>query len=208
MHFDKGYNMKLRDDKKSEYLSENFVGLDLTDQNMVCKVFEDCTFTDCNFSEATFKECKFIDCQFSKCNLSVVKLGYSKFMDVVFDECKLVGVDWTRASWSSVVASSPIKFHKCIINDSSFFGLVLEELVIEDCKAHDVDFREGSFTEANFSYSDFSNSLFNRTNLMGADFIEARNYAIDVFCNEIKRAKFSRFEAINLLDSLEIELID
>jgi uncharacterized protein YjbI with pentapeptide repeats len=58
------------------------------------------------------------------------------------------------------------------------------------------------------SYTDFANALFGRTNLSRANFAEAINYDIDVFNNEIKAAKFSRHEAIRLLDSLDIELID
>jgi fluoroquinolone resistance protein len=103
---------------------------------------------------------------------------------------------------------SPVKFFKCIINDSSFFGLSLDEIVIEACKAYDVDFREGSFSKANFTFTDFTNSLFNGTNLSGADFTEAVNYRIDINYNVINRAKFSRYEAISLLESLQIELKD
>ena len=94
------------------------------------------------------------------------------------------------------------------MNDGIFFGLSLEELVIEQCKAHDVDFREGNFTDSNFTYTDFSNSLFNKTNLTGVNFAEAISYNIDIYFNEIKRAKFSRHEAVRLLGSLDIELVD
>ena len=81
-------------------------------------------------------------------------------------------------------------------------------MVIEECKAHDVDFREGDFGESNFTYTDFSNSLFNNTNLTGTDFTEAVNYNIDIYFNEIKRARFSRYEAVRLLNNLGIELVD
>lgn len=200
--------MTVFDAKQKEYLSSQFKSLDLSYEEINTINFESCIFTDCQFTETVFDKCKFVDCQFVKCNLSVINPGYSKFLDVVFDQCKLVGVDWTKAAWSSFVVSSPISFYKCIINDSSFFGLKLEEISIEECKAHDVDFREGDFREANFTYTDFTNSLFSRTNLIGADFTEATNYNIDIYLNEIKRAKFSRFEAIRLLDCLEVELLD
>jgi len=44
--------------------------------------------------------------------------------------------------------------------------------------------------------------------LTGTDFTEATNYNIDIYFNEIKRAKFSRYEAVRLLNSLGIELVD
>jgi len=86
--------------------------------------------------------------------------------------------------------------------------LSLSDLVIEECKAHNVDFREGDFSNGNFTYSDLTGSLFSNTKLLKADFTEAVNYDIDIFNNVLKQAKFTRFEAVNLLSALEIELVD
>jgi uncharacterized protein YjbI with pentapeptide repeats len=196
------------EDKKSEYWSETFTGLDFAGLEISSKEFDGCTFRDCDFSEATFTRCNFVDCEFTKCNLSVVKLEYSKFSEVTFHESKLIGINWTRVSWPRLVFSSPIKFYKCLLNDSSFFGLELQEIVIEECKAYHVDFREGDFSRANFTYTDLSGCLFGNSNLSAADFSEATNYDIDIYQNVIKGARFSRFEAVRLLDSLEIELVD
>jgi uncharacterized protein YjbI with pentapeptide repeats len=138
----------------------------------------------------------------------VAKISQCRFTDAVFKDCKLIGIDWTLATWPDIVLFSPIKFFKCIISDSSFFGLSLNELKIEACKAHDVDFRDGRFCGANFTFTDFSNSLFKETDLTGADFTGAVNYRIDINYNKIKNAKFSRIEAVSLLESLDIELID
>jgi len=199
----KGINIK-----NGEHFSQIFRGLNLSNKKIESTIFEDCTFIECSFSESVFNNSKFVDCEFSKCNLSIIKVKFSKFSDVIFDECKMIGVDWTTVSWPSIKLCSQIKFYKCIINDSVFFGLNLAEIVIEECKAHDVDFRDGDFSESNFSHTDFKGSLFNQTNLSGASFIEAINYSIDINFNNISKAKFSRYEAIRLLDSLDIELVD
>jgi uncharacterized protein YjbI with pentapeptide repeats len=191
-----------------EYFAKHFVSIDLSGQTLTEKEFEGCEFKGCNFSEATLSKCSFIDCHFSDCNLSLIKIVSSKFRGVILEQCKAVGVNWTRAVWPRLVLAAPLKFYKCILNDSSFFGLALEELVLEDCKARDVDFREANLRGAKLNYTDFSNALFGRTNLSRADFSEAINYDIDVFNNEIKQAKFSRYEAIRLLDSLAIELVE
>lgn len=196
------------EDGESEYYSQHFTNLEVSGQEISAKEFEDCQFKECNFSETQFRNCKFIDCTFIKCNLSNAKVAYSRFSNVDFDECKVIGVDWTRASWSDLALASPLKFTQCILNDSSFFALKLPEIILEGCKAHDVDFREGNFYEGNFSYTDFSNSLFQNTNLQAVDFTEAANYDIDIYQNVIKGAKFSSFEAVRLLASLEIELVD
>ncbi len=194
--------------ENSEYCSERFKNLDFSGAEVFSKRFENCTFEECDFSEAVFKKCDFVDCAFIGCNLSNVKVEYSKFSDVCFQESKLIGVDWTKAAWSQLILSSPVKFYKSIINDSSLYGLSLRDLVVEECKAHNVDFREGDFSNSNFTCSDLSGCLFANTNLSGADFSEATGYDINIYNNTIKNAKFSRFEAIRLLDSLEIELVD
>ena len=191
-----------------DFVSEIFQGIGAEGQVFRRKEFEDCGFTGCNFSEVTFEECKFTDCTFTNCNLSNAKLGRSRFSTVEFIESKVLGVDWTRATWPRVAVGAPLQFRKSILNDSTFSGLTLEEIVIEDCKAHGVDFREGNFSRGNLGRTDFRNALFGKTNLEDADLSGASNYAIDVFDNRIERAKFSRDEALALLDSLGIELVD
>ncbi len=191
-----------------EFISKNFKGLNLIEEELSAKEFDDCSFEACDFSSAILKSCKFIDCNFTNCNLSLVKLSFSQFRDVVFEECKLMGVDWTNAYWPRLTITAPVKFIQCTLNHSSFFKLSLQELVMEGCKAHEVDFREGDFCEGSFTFTDFTHSLFGKTNLRNADFTDATNYYIDVYQNEIKNAKFCRLEAVNLLESLGIELVD
>ncbi|MET4695204.1 pentapeptide repeat-containing protein [Endozoicomonas lisbonensis] len=195
-------------DDETEYYLVTFQDEDLKNKDIKYIEFDSCSFINCDLSESTFEKCKFIDCLFDKCNLSLVKITYSRFLDVSFTNSKVIGVDWTKATWANICPSSPISFRKCIINDSSFFGLVLPEIIIEECKAHDVDFREGSFREGQFDYSDLTRSVFNNTNLTSASFLEASNYDIDINFNNVKKARFTRYEATRLLESLDIELVD
>ncbi len=191
-----------------EYYAKSFVGLQLGSAELVGKEFDSCEFAQCDFSEATLTDCKFIDCRFKACNLSLLKVDESHFRAVEFDACKLVGVNWTRASWPRVMLAPPLQFRECVLDESSFFGLQLPELIVEACKAREVDLREANLSGARFCHTDLSNSLFGRTSLRGADFVEAIGYNIDVFDNDIRNARFSRHEAVRLLDSLSIELVD
>ncbi len=192
----------------NEYYLQHFKSLDMSNSSFSEIVFENCTFQGCNFSDATFHKCKFIECSFINSNLSNIAVKYTRFVDVSFEESKLIGVNWTTADWPRLNLPSPLAFTQCIINDSSFFGLSLTELTLEHCKAHDVDFRSANVSKAKLSHTDFTNSLFSKTNLKEADFSQAQNYSINIFNNEIKGAKFSKYEALSLLDSLEIELVD
>lgn len=196
------------DHSQTEFWSENFRELDFSGMSLEKKEFDGCIFSQCNFSDAHFKSCKFIDCEFDHCNLSLVNLSFSKFIDVIFKDSKLIGIDWTRLSLSTLAFGTPVKFYRCIISDSSFAGVTFHDLIIEECKAHGVDFREGDFTQANFTWTDFTGALFNGTNLTEADFTEASHYDIDVFNNIIKQATFSQREAVRLLHSLDITLVE
>jgi uncharacterized protein YjbI with pentapeptide repeats len=194
--------------ESDEFLERHFGGIDLARGTLSGKTFEGCAFSACNFSELALTHCKFVECEFKGCNLSLLKMQSSRFRSVVLEECKAVGINWTGADWPRFPAAAQLKFHKCILNDSSFFGLSLEECVFDSCKARDVDFREANLTGARCSFTDFGGALFGKTNLSGADFSDAIDYDIDIFDNRIKGAKFSRSEAVRLLASLEIVLID
>jgi uncharacterized protein YjbI with pentapeptide repeats len=98
-----------------------------------------------------------------------VKLPYTHFSEVDIVDCKLVGVDWTRADWSSFNLRARLKFSLCILNDSSFFGLSLNELKLDKCKLHDVDFRGGDFSNSFMTGCDFTNSLFMQTTVSLSD---------------------------------------
>lgn len=199
--------MKSFDDGE-QYVDVSFKNLELSEERYKDIEFEGCRFLDCNFSEVTFQNCKFFNCQFERCNLSLMDLSGSRLFGVTFQESKLVGVNWTKATWAIYHVDFELSFHKCILNDASFFGLTLNELNFDECKLHDVDFREGNFDGSSMTYCDFTRSLFMGTGLQRVDFSESSGYAINVLENEVKGARFSRYEALNLLECLDIELVD
>jgi len=195
-------------DEGNEFVSKMLKSLDLTEQKVAGKVFEECEFRNCNFSGALFSQCKFVECSFVNCNLSNAKVIESKFFDVEFLECKAIGINWTQATWPRFNLSPGLAFRKSILNDSSFFGLKLQEIVIHECKAHSIDFREADLTRVDLTLTDLHNSFFGKTILTEADFTEATNYNIDILDNNVHKARFSRHEAVGLLSGLNIELVD
>lgn len=64
--------------------------------------------------------CRFIECRFSNCNLSVVKIDGPEFSEVLFEDSKLMGIDWTGDRWPDIPLLSPLKFTGCILDDSVF----------------------------------------------------------------------------------------
>lgn len=191
-----------------ELVSELFRNSCVAGDTLRARHFEDCGFTGCNFSDATLTDCKFVDCTFNQCNWSNVRIDTTRFSNVEFVECKMLGVDWTRATWPRVAVGAPLQFRKSILDDCSFFGLKLEEIVVEDCLARRCDFREADLARSVFRRTDLADARFGKTRLTEADFSAATNYSIDVLDNDVERARFSRAEALSLLDSLGIELVD
>lgn len=192
---------------QQEWIEHTFTKQNLKQATLTHKYFEECTFNGCDFSEAELKHCKFIDCEFVDCNLSLTKLNYSQFNSVKFLNCKIIGVNWTQAIWASIGIAYPLHFEKCLLNDASFFGLQLQTSVFIECKIHNADFGEANCEHADFSYSDLQATSFHHTNLGYANFEGALNYNIDVLNCNIKGAKFSLPEAVQLLNSLAIEII-
>src|SRR5579862_2487162 len=106
---------KILDDTKA-YYAKQFSGLALSGKQLTELSFEECEFKGCDLSNASIVRGKFIDCRFFECNLSLAKVTTTKFREVRFDECKAVGVNWSHAAWQKLMSSSPLKFHKCILN--------------------------------------------------------------------------------------------
>lgn len=195
-------------DNQVSYHQQVFEGLEASEQELVSATFEGCTFKGCDFSGAAFRRCSFVECDFIACNLSVASFSYSKLSAVRFIETKLIGVDWTAASWPSLAVEAPVSFYRCILDQGVFHGLFLEGLVMEFCRAQQVDFGAGRFRNASFIGSEFSGAVFQGTDISASDFSEATGFDIDITQNTVGKAKFSRFEALNLLENLGIELVD
>lgn len=191
-----------------DYFQQTFDKLDLISASLESARFEKCVFNNCNFTSAQLTRCKFTQCTFNHCNLSVTGISWSTFYEVAFNECKLSGIDWTRAQWPTFNLDPELQFTQCLLTNASFQGLKLNGLRLDECKLHEVDFRECDLANATITGCDLAGSLFNNTNLRAADFTDSWNFTIDVMHNTVARAKFSRLEAVNLLEGLGIELVD
>jgi len=138
----------------------------------------------------------------------MVQLTGSLFAGPIFEESKLVGIDWTLAAWPPLRLRNTLRFSRCAMGHSTFIGLKLSRMQLIGCTATNADFREADLSKADLSGTDFSASMFYHTELAGADLSLARNYQIRPADNNLKGAKFSLPEAITLLHNLDIRLVD
>jgi uncharacterized protein YjbI with pentapeptide repeats len=193
---------------ETEYTNQTFKNLDMQEQEIRSKTFEDCTFVKCSFQGTTFRACKFLHCTFKDCNWSLVKVTNSSFRTTKFEDSKVVGVNWTEATWGKPQLPDCLDFVNCTLNYCTFLGLYLRKIHITKCIAKDVDFAEADLTQANCAGTDFTDSRFLHTNLTEADFTGAKNYRIVAGLNTIKKAKFALPEAVSLLYGLDITIVD
>jgi fluoroquinolone resistance protein len=192
----------------TEYTDQTFRNLNYSHTQLRSNTFQDCVFEHCNFSEAVFLNCRFINCVVKNCDLSLAQIPGCVFQETKFESSKLVGINWSQAHWPEKKLWHPVDFKKCVLGHSTFLAVDLSESRIKRCEAINVDFREANLTKVDFAFTDLKESLFQKTKLSKADLRYARNYQIDPSQNEITGAKFSLPEALSLLYSMDIELID
>jgi uncharacterized protein YjbI with pentapeptide repeats len=201
--------MALTDPIPAEYSSAEFKKLELRGALVAGKTFQGCAFIRCSFAEAAFHSCVFHDCTFTTCDLSLVKLPGCSFKTVKFEECQLIGVDWTQTGWAvKKVIFKPADFYGCMLNYATFMGLDMKSVILRKCIAREASFEEADLTGADCRETDFSGSRFNHTNLTEADLRGALNYTISPPDNTLKKTKFSLPEAMSLLHALDIVLTD
>jgi uncharacterized protein YjbI with pentapeptide repeats len=130
------------------------------------------------------------------------------FTGVTFIDSRVIGVNWTEATWPALGLFDAIGFERCAISHSTFVGLGLRRIKMVDCMAHDVDFAEANLSGATCTGTDFQDSRFLHTDLTEADFTGATNYAIAPGPNVLRKARFSLPEAMALLYGLDIVLVE
>jgi uncharacterized protein YjbI with pentapeptide repeats len=191
------------------YENESFTGISVPGGEVVNVEFENCVFRSCVFCETTLRSCRFRGCRFEDCDLNMIKVPNSVFIGTDFENCKLMAVDWTRASWGRKDLFQLVKsihFFNCVLNFSVFIGLELKKIRIEKCIAREVDFSDTDLEKANFKGTDLEKAIFRNTKLAEANFVGAQNYFIPAQNNELKGARFSLPEAMALLYGMEIVL--
>jgi len=191
-----------------EYAYQTFHNVICHDEHIEFKEFDECVFRSCSFLETHFRGCRFLNCTFHDCEMNLIHVHNCSFTETTFTHSKVIGVNWTDASWSKRGLLNSIHFSECAINHSTFMGLRLRHMNLTSCVARDVDFAEADLTQADCRQTDFSQSRFLHTNLTKADFRGATNYAIAAHLNTLKQTKFSLPEAMSLLYGLDIVLND
>lgn len=166
--------------------------------------YDTCVFLNCDFSNTNLSNIDFIECEFVNCNLSNIQLKNTGLKEVVFDACKMIGVNFEVCNPFLL----NLRFTGCQLDFSSFYRLKLNGTNFGNCSFEEVDFTEADLTKAVFEVCDFKKAVFEKTNVQQADFYTAFNYYIDPENNQLKKAKFSKEGALGLLEKYQILVKD
>lgn len=183
------------------YENQTFRSVDLNGKCLKNCFFENIIFEHCHFITSDWQEAQFLDCQFKQCNLSLIHLIGVRLQHIIFEECKIVGLDFYRCR-----KLQNVSFHSSILQTCNFSNLKLSHTSFKKSKIREVHFSHTDLSETSFIETDLTGSIFHQCNLSNADFRNAKNYTIDIKTNNVKNASFSLPDALVLLDAFEIHL--
>lgn len=195
-----------------EFEGCTFENIIAKEHDLKYKYFTSSIFTNCDFSKCDITGGVFRNCIFTNCNLSLVNFSKADINTTEFSYCKLIGIDWSaikqRKRYSKRKDKFSILFDQCILNYSIFIGMDLYQSSFSNCILKEVCFEDTDLECSKFTNSDLTDSTFKNSILRKADLSTAKNYNINANLNDIKQAKFSFPEAISLIYSLEIEILE
>lgn len=177
-----------------------FSGLDLRDEVVDNVELLGCTVLDSKLGEATLSRCSFEDVTFERCDLSIIKLGGSSFRGVRFVDCKLTGIDWSRAH----DLTFDVVFTGCVLDFSSFVGMRLADLRCAGGKAHDVVFADCNLRDAKLDDMDLAGSTFTGNDLRATDLSTCINVVLEPNTNRLHGTKLPLDAALRYLQHLGV----
>ena len=164
--------------------------------------YEYCTFQTCNFEQVDLSEIAFWECTFKECDLSNADIRDADFREVAFQNCKLLGLDFTTTK--DFLFS--VSFEKCQLDYANFTGKQMPHTRFTDCSLKEADFTQASLIQATFSDCNLHRTIFEQTNLEKADFRTARNFIIDPENNILKKARFTNTNLSGLLKKYNLDI--
>lgn len=171
-----------------------FQQVDYSDKELRNREFVRCHFVGCDFSNSDLRTNDFEDCTFETCNLSMANLQGVGLRNIVFKECKIMGVDFS--SLNKFMFS--FSFENCQLDYSIFYKTTLKKMQFVKTSLREVDFSEANLSNSVFKECDLLGAVFSRTNLEKVDFRTSTNIILDPDLNKMKKARFT----INQLEVL------
>ncbi len=185
---------------------ETFQGLSISEETIANCEFVDCQFVDCSFENCKIIRCGFSECVFRGCTVSGLKIECSEAKFLEFDDCVLIGINWSLLKPAGRFGSVLHKLTDCKLRYNTFSEMSFSKFSFSTSSITGSTFAECDLSGSSFFQCDLSDTEFFKCDIRNADFREAAGYKIDVLSSRLKAARFSYPEVSNLLYSLEIKI--
>lgn len=191
---------------KEYYENEKFEKLSLSEEVIRNVEFADCVFDSCDFADCRIFGCHFSECVFRDCTVAGLQSEMSALRFAQFENCSIVGVDWTPLRPSGKFGEPVRDFENCRLKYNTFTDMSFRKFPFAGNALVGCLFGDSNLMEADFRGCDLKETEFLRCDLRKADFRDASDYRIDILSCKMKGARFSYGEALNLLAVLDIKI--
>ncbi|MCC3154198.1 pentapeptide repeat-containing protein [Hymenobacter sp. BT770] len=162
--------------------------------------FDEYRFVGCDFSGADLSNKRFSDCLFERCNLSSAGLAGTALQNVAFDDCKLLGLQFTACRDMLF----GVHFDQCQLRYASFAARKMPATRFVRCALDEADFADADLSAAVFQDCSLAGAVFQKTQLVGADFTSATGFIIDPESNQLRGARFTLHGLLGVVAKYEL----
>lgn len=165
--------------------------------------FSNCVFVKCKFTDCSFKKANVWQCTFQECDFSLVNLKDAVLRDVLFENSKLMGINFSSCDTKLFFS---IKIINSLAQFCNFLDLTMEKSSFKESRVIQSKFLGTNLKKSCFVAADLTGTVFQQCDLRQANFKKAINYRIHPCENKIPKAQFSFPECIGILQALDIVL--
>jgi uncharacterized protein YjbI with pentapeptide repeats len=180
----------------------------VTWQSVTDSDFQDCTFVDSDLSDAALSASRFVDCRFERCDLSLWKPVDSVFGGCRFEDSRMLGIDWTLASWPRIALHDPNVFVRCDLSMGTFMDLDLGAIEFRECRLRETSYRFARLAGARFDGSDCVGCDFHGSDLSRARLVGVLGLAVDPASTKLAGATVDAAAGVAILESFGLTLED
>ena len=188
------------------YEGEVYEALTLSDDTLSGGNFVDCLFRACTFENLMLLRCSFRECRFEGCTISQVRTRGSELKFCEFEDCTVLGLNWGLLKPDGPFGEPIEKMKSCRIRYGSFQDMNLKKFNFAGSALTHCTFADCDLSESDLRSCDLSDTEFFRCDLRKADLRHAGGFIIDVNNNQLRGARFTYPEVLDLLDGLGIKI--
>lgn len=160
-----------------------------------------CAFERCRFGDNDFKRVSFVDCTFDKCEWSNARLQNAAIQRARFRGCRMTGLEIMQGALMNV------SFDGCMLDYASFSECKLDRAAFSDCRLRESLWSEVRLLKARFDHSDLERAQWARTPLMGLDMTTCRIGGWSISLYDLRGAKVTAAQVIELAGLLGMEIV-